>query len=394
MRPSAALWGATMTALNRRQLLRYGASTLAFASAAAVLPRFVSAAEGDDTSSEPGVGGGDVEVDLTIQDVDYELIDGSTVFMYAFSLNGAAPRIPGPPLRVREGRNLIIKLTNLSTQPHGFQVPGMGASDTLAPGAMTTFQFVAGKAGTYFYLDPMFSPVNRVLGLHGALVVEPDDDSASGGVKMPYNPANATPAIQALFNSFGGNSRFPGGKWDGSREKTWIFNQIDPRWCQRAANGEIDAVAASDFVNDFKPRYFTLNGLCGIDACHDKDTCPTGRIGQPLLLRCLNAGLATHSPHIHGNHVFMLTESKGASGNISYNDNVIERDVWKMEPGMIQDCLLPFTAPPDVPPGAWPPKQEKFPLRYPMHCHNEISQTAAGGSYPMGLVTDWHIDGL
>ncbi len=97
-----------MTALNRRQLLRYGASTLALASAATVLPRFVSAAEGDDTSSEPGVGGGDVEVDLTIQDVDYELIDGSTVFMYAFSLNGAAPRIPGPPLRVREGRNLAI----------------------------------------------------------------------------------------------------------------------------------------------------------------------------------------------------------------------------------------------------------------------------------------------
>jgi FtsP/CotA-like multicopper oxidase with cupredoxin domain len=139
-----------MTALNRRQLLRYGASTLALASAAAVLPRFVSAAEGDDTSSEPGVGGGDVEMDLTIQDVDYELIDGSTVFMYAFSLNGAAPRIPGPPLRVREGRNLVIKLTNLSTQPHGFQVPGMGASETLAPGAMTTFQFTAGKAGTYF----------------------------------------------------------------------------------------------------------------------------------------------------------------------------------------------------------------------------------------------------
>ena len=121
-----------MTALNRRQLLRYGASTLALASAASVLPRFVSAAEGDDTSSEPGVGGGDVEVDLTIQDVDYELIDGSTVFMYAFSLNGAAPRIPGPPLRVREGRNLVIKLTNLSTQSHGFQVPGMGASETLA----------------------------------------------------------------------------------------------------------------------------------------------------------------------------------------------------------------------------------------------------------------------
>jgi hypothetical protein len=258
----------------------------------------------------------------------------------------------------------------------------------------TPSQFTAGKAGTYFYLDPMFSPVNRVLGLHGALIVEPDDDSASGGITMPYSPTDATPAIQTLFNSFGANLRFPGNKWDESREKIWMFNQIDVRWCQRAANGEIDAVAASEFVNDFRPRYFTLNGLCGIDACHDKDTCPTGKVGEPLLIRCLNAGLASHSPHIHGNHVFMLTESKGASGIISYNDNVIERDVWKMESGTILDCLLPFTAPPDVPPGAWPPKQEKFPLRYPMHCHNEISQTAAGGSYPMGLVTDWHIEGV
>ena len=87
-----------MTALNRRQLLRYGASTLAFASMSAMLPGFVAAGEGDVTTGDPapGVGGGDVEVDLTIQDVDYELIDGSTVFMYAFSLNGAAPRIPGP----------------------------------------------------------------------------------------------------------------------------------------------------------------------------------------------------------------------------------------------------------------------------------------------------------
>ena len=61
-----------MTALNRRQLLRYGASTLAFASVAGTLPGFVSANDGDATSGvpEPSVGGG-VDVDLTIQDVYY-----------------------------------------------------------------------------------------------------------------------------------------------------------------------------------------------------------------------------------------------------------------------------------------------------------------------------------
>jgi hypothetical protein len=28
-----------------------------------------------------------------------------------------------------------------------------------------------------------------------------------------------------------------------------------------------------------------------------------------------------------------------------------------------------------------------------MHCHTEMSQTAAGGNYPMGLVTHWEMTG-
>jgi hypothetical protein len=28
-----------------------------------------------------------------------------------------------------------------------------------------------------------------------------------------------------------------------------------------------------------------------------------------------------------------------------------------------------------------------------MHCHCEMSQTAAGGNYPQGLVTHWQIEG-
>jgi hypothetical protein len=82
-----------MTVLSRRHLLRYGASAVAFASATTMLSPFVLAKDDEVTSGdpEPGIGGGDVEVDLTIQDVDYELIDGSTVFMYAFCINGAPP---------------------------------------------------------------------------------------------------------------------------------------------------------------------------------------------------------------------------------------------------------------------------------------------------------------
>lgn len=57
-----------MAILSRRQLLRYGASAVAFASATTMLSPFVFAKDEETTSGdpEPGVGGGDVEVDLTI----------------------------------------------------------------------------------------------------------------------------------------------------------------------------------------------------------------------------------------------------------------------------------------------------------------------------------------
>jgi len=62
-----------------------------------------------------------------------------------------------------------------------------------------------------------------------------------------------------------------------------------------------------------------------------------------------------------------------------------------MRPMDRKDMILPFERPPDI--AVWPPKQEPFPLRYVMHCHTEMSQTAGGGNYPQGLVTHWTMTG-
>jgi hypothetical protein len=43
---------------------------------------------------------------------------------------------------------------------------------------------------------------------------------------------------------------------------------------------------------------------------------------------------------------------------------------------------------------AWPPldAEKGFAEQgYPMHCHAEMSQTAAGGLYPMGMLADWRL---
>jgi hypothetical protein len=385
----------------RRHFLKYGSVFAAVTTAS--LPSLLTAKTTDlsDAASD-----GDADFDLEIVDVDVELIDGSVVPMYAFAPVGQPPSIPGPILRVKQGDVVRIDLRNSSTRPHGFQILGqsMSAVTGLAPHDddgedKVRIEFVAGLPGTYFYIDGDNAPINRVLGLHGALIVEPSNGYADGKTRkkpMPYAPTVAPACLKDLFKALGEKTinglpaRFPGKAWEPGREYVWIFNQIDPVLCRRIAAG--DNLSASEFLEEFHPRYFTINGLCGLDSAHDKATCPTGHVGEPALLRTMNAGLATHSPHIHGNHVFVLTQSD-AYGAPVYQDNLFEHDVWLMPPMMIKDVLLPFTMPPDLPPAPWKLAQEKYPLRYPMHCHNEISQTSAGGSYPMGLVTDWHIDG-
>jgi hypothetical protein len=153
------------------------------------------------------------------------------------------------------------------------------------------------------------------------------------------------------------------------------------------------------------PRYFTINGLSGFDtALHgassssgsggDHDNAriigPSGRQGQPCLIRTMNAGLCTHAPHIHGNHIMVCTETDGF-GNSHCETHVYERDVWLLRPLDRVDVILPFERPPDIPAASWPPRDEPFPLRYVMHCHIEMSQTAGGGNYPQGAVTHWEM---
>jgi hypothetical protein len=146
----------------------------------------------------------------------------------------------------------------------------------------------------------------------------------------------------------------------------------------------------------YDPTYFLLNGRSGYFAAHDHDTAPYGRVGQPGLIRTANVGMATHSPHVHGNHVYVLAE------DTVVRDNVVGLDTWRMPPLRTVDVLLPFVRPPDAWP--WPPSDPDVwtadlsgagmaGLVYPMHCHMELSQLANGGNYPQGLLTHWTLTG-
>ena len=341
---------------------------------------------------------------LTIEPVDNEMIDGFVCYMWTFFRDGTEAR---PVIRLRQGDPVQIVVTNNDDLPHGFAVtgvPGAGIG-SIAPGATASVSFTAPMAGSYLYYDPINDPVGRLLGLHGALIVRPKGLGLTpGGVPTPYRKASLTPAIISVFEAMGVPPAYPGNRWDPNdpeRDKVWVMCQTDP-----ALNAAIDdgqAVVGANVSSSFRPRYFTINWLSGFDTADHTETLeearaaarsimPSGRQGQPTLIRTLNAGLATHSLHIHGNHVFALTDVETtASQAIIFETNVLERDAWRLQPLDRRDVLLPFDRPRDIPVAAWPPRQEPFPLRYVMHCHTEMSQTAAGGNYPMGLVTHWEM---
>ena len=73
-----------------------------------------------------------------------------------------------------------------------------------------------------------------------------------------------------------------------------------------------------------------------------------------------------------------LTEN----GNI--RSDVWEKDCLYLEGDMGKlDCIYPFTIPPDA-----YPRDLARTGEYPMHMHTEMSQTAAGGWYMFGAITD------
>lgn len=339
---------------------------------------------------------------LVIKPATTSMIDGTDVYVLVYCLDGVEPQAE---LRVTEGDPITVAVTNNDVAPHGFAIPGIPGAMVamIEPGSTGTVTFVAPGGGSYLYVDPYKAPLYRVLGLHGAFIVDPVDGTTLAGSPTPFSRLEQTPQIAAFFDALG-SYPFPGEKWkagDPDREKLWLFSQTDPSLNARVAAGE--AVNPASVVDNFLPRYFTINGLSGFDASHSHDDhsggsdptrriIPSGKEGQPCLIRTMNAGLATHSVHIHGNHCMECSETDEFGANVR-ETHVYERDTWMLEPLGRIDMILPFTRPPDVPKGKWPPRDEEFPLKYVMHCHFEISQTAGGGNYPQGAVTHWEMTG-
>ena len=377
------------------------------------------------------------EIALSINTTRVLLIDGKYVNMLSFSGNNIQNRVPGPVLRVTEGDQVSMTVSNWRPESHGFEIGGISGSKMTIPGAVgaqpgvATKTFTAPEAGTYMYFDGSHKSEHlyRVVGLHGALVVHPRSGLSVNNPALatitPYSmdrySGDAPKRVSMVFEAFGNTPRFPVGKWDpcpldrefATQERIWIFNEIDPKFNAMITPTGIAAIAPTTpeaMRLTYVPRYFTINGRSGYDLQNAYDVTIKNFIGEPTLVRTLNVGLAHHATHIHGNHMFelahtILTEdgflpiAGGVEnkGKVILHNSVWERDTWPTWPMQIRDMLLPLEVPPDIP--NWHKfqngtAQEPFPLRYVMHDHCEMGTTAAGGNYPQGAVLHWQITGL
>ncbi|MBI2860189.1 MAG: multicopper oxidase domain-containing protein [Chloroflexi bacterium] len=381
--------------INRREFLRYAMVGAAALGSGAVAGRY-------GLFGKPPARYG-TRRRLAITEALVQMIDGTMVYHWDFEdLDELKPmpHFPGPLLQAIEGEEMEISIANHLPQVHGFRIPGVpgdaGAGIEIAPGETKLLDFIAPEGGSYIYYDHLNAPVNRVLGLHGPMIILPSTGNT------PYS--RPTPNIQRLFDDLGTEAHFPGQPWKPERTRIWIFHSIDPRFNAMAERGE--PIDAAQFKDEFLPRYFTINGLSGAFAAHDHSTVPSGRIGQPHLLRIMDTGMTADSPHIHGNHVYLLAR-RDETGHLEVRENVFFIDTFTDEVSQCMDWLLPFIRPPDIPGDPSKPLREllkmefsltlggvsQSPLAFPMHGHNEQSQSAAGGNYPQGLVTGWEITG-
>ncbi len=336
--------------------------------------------------------------DMSFTEALVEMIDKTQVYHWLFSADAGfattGPSLPGPTIIATYGDKITINFTNNLPQPHGFRIVGTSIGTGVipnvnkAPANKFTLTFTAPPPGTYLYIDPFYEPVNRILGLHGAFISLPK------GGNTPYG-GKTTPNVQQLFNDLGSTPQFPGDPWlppPANRSLIWLFHQVDPWFNARAQAGIF--INPDTLKAKFLPRYFLISGKTGAFASDVPNISIVGNIGEPHLIRILNAGLANHSPHLHANHFYVLSK------NLVVQNNVLNIDTFTVGPLDTVDWLVPMIRPPDIPGLKSTPLRQliphelttvlytlQSPLMYPMHCHMEMSQTAAGGNYPQGLIT-------
>ncbi|MCL4149186.1 UNVERIFIED_CONTAM: hypothetical protein GTU68_031953, partial [Idotea baltica] len=156
--------------VNRRRFVK----GIAAGGVLAATPRWIQAAIDAKTDNAPELSG--PEIALVIDSAPVNFTGAPRI---ATTINGS---IPGPTLRLREGDEVVIHVTNnllveTSLHWHGiilpYQMDGVPniSFKGIAPGETFTYRFRLQQSGTYWYHS--HSGFQELTGMYGALIIEP-----------------------------------------------------------------------------------------------------------------------------------------------------------------------------------------------------------------------------
>ncbi len=246
-----------------------------------------------------------------------------------FGFNG---QVPGPLIHVKEGDELTIKVTNLTSLPHTVHwhgiynnwqndgVPNVTQPD-IKPGDSFTYTFIAEPTGSLWYHCHV--NVNEHVayrGMWGPLIVDPAEPAKIIVDKKP------------------------------NKEFIMMFSSYASSWAAKPGFGGLP---------DDVPDYFAMNGRAF------PNTQPIrAEAGDVLRLRLYGAGGETHSLHTHGHH-FTVTHKDGFPLPSPY-----KADTIRVGPGERYDIIL----------------EANNPGRFIIHDHVDVHVTNKG-KYPGGPIT-------
>jgi FtsP/CotA-like multicopper oxidase with cupredoxin domain len=281
---------------------------------------------------------------LTAEEIDWEIMPGTTVRAWAY--NG---QMPGPEIRVREGDRVRVTLRNelpvgTTVHWHGVNLPpemdgpvGLNQA-AVEPGEAFVYDFVAQPGGSRMYHSHADPTAQIALGLYGPLIVEP---------------------------------REPGPAYD--REYTYMLNEWDLELTPDVATGRAPRGPRDQLLRggELGTDLFLMNG-------HAHESIPPIRLaeGELVLIRLMNLGNLPHAIHTHG-HSFRIVAT---DGNPVPQGMELVKDTVLLGPGERYDIELTGDNP-----GVWM-----------FHCHMEnhaangmMSLIQYDGAVPTGPVAEF-----
>ena len=184
---------------------------------------------------------------------------------------------PSKPIRVRQGQ-VVHSTLDAKKSSHTIHHHGMNSSTyndgvghvSFEVSEKYTYQFQPHSAGTYFYHCHKNTVLHFEMGMYGFLIVDPPEG--------PGRLYQGGPAYDV--------------------EALWAFDDVDPRWHEM----NHDAGMCGDDVglDRFEPKYFLISGVPSHKTKTDPRVRVNAKVGQRILLRCLNASYSVVSIRIMG----------------------------------------------------------------------------------------------